>query len=57
MFFTPELADGHPVLFGILTFVTVLFYLAIIWIIGRMGDNVNQIRKMLEHEIKNRRTS
>ena len=54
MFTLPEFARDYPVIFGILNLATVLFYLAIIWVFGRMGDNINKIRKMLEQEIKKR---
>ena len=54
MFTSPEFARDYPVLSGILSFATVLFYLVIIWVFGRMGDNINKIRKMLEQEIKKR---
>jgi len=54
MFTSPEFARDFPVIFGILNLATVLFYLAIIWVFGRMGDNINKIRKMLEQEIKKR---
>ena len=57
MFTSPELARDYPVLFGILNLATILFYLAIIWVFGRMGDNINKIRKMLEQEIKKRQQS
>ncbi len=52
MFPSPEFAHQYPVLFGILSLVTGVFYLALIWVFGRMGDNINKIRKMLEQEIK-----
>ncbi len=55
--FSPEFARDYPVLAGILSFATVFFYLAVIWVFGRMGDNINKIRKMLEQEIKNRKQS
>jgi len=54
MFTSPEFASDYPVIFGILNLATVLFYLVIIWVFGRMGDNINKIRKMLEQEIKKR---
>ena len=54
MFTSPEFVRDFPVLSGILSFATVLFYLVIIWVFGRMGDNINKIRKMLEQEIKKR---
>ena len=57
MFTSPEFARDCPVVYGLLNFATVLFYLAIIWVFGRMGDNINKIRKMLEQEIKNRQQS
>jgi len=57
MFTSSEFAHDYPVLFGILNLVMVVFYLAIIWVFGRMGDNINKIRKMLEQEIKKRQQS
>ena len=54
MFTSPEFVRDFPVLSGILNFATILFYLVIIWVFGRMGDNINKIRKMLEQEIKKR---
>jgi hypothetical protein len=54
MFSTQEFARDYPILSGILNLATVFFYLAVIWVIGRMGDNINKIRKMLEQELKNR---
>ena len=57
MFTSSEFAHDYPVLAGILGLVTVAFYLAIIWVFGRMGDNINKIRKMLEREIKTRQQS
>jgi flagellar biogenesis protein FliO len=35
----------------------VLFCMVMIWIFGRMGDNVNKIRKLLEQEIRKSRPS
>lgn len=57
MFFSAEFTSGHPILFVLLSSVTLVFYLALIWVIGRMGDNINQIQKMLEQEIKRRQSS
>ena len=54
MFLSPEFARDYPIAFALLNFATVVFYLAIIWVFGRMGDNINKIRKMLEQEIKKR---
>ena len=52
--FSQEFAREYPLVSAILNFATIFFYLAVIWVFGRMGDNINKIRKMLEHEIKNR---
>ncbi len=57
MFSSSDFARDYPVLFGILSCLTIFFYLAIIWVFGRMGDNINKIRKMLEQEIKQRHQS
>ncbi len=46
---------------GILVNLVYFFYailiFALLWVFGRMGDNINKIRKMLEEELKNRKTS
>ena len=53
----PELMAQYPVLGMLVDFATLLFFFAILWVFGRMGDNINKIRKMLEQEIKNRQNS
>jgi hypothetical protein len=40
---------------GIIGLLMSILYLVLLWIIGRMGDNINKIRKMLEEEIRLRR--
>jgi len=57
MFSSSDFARDYPILFGLINCLTVIFYLAVIWIFGRMGDNINKIRKMLEQEIKNQKQS
>ena len=37
--------------------VLILLFLAAVWIFGRIGDNVNKIRKMLEQELRRREHS
>lgn len=54
MFPSVEYASSSPVLFAIQSIVTAVFYLAVIWVFARMGDNINKIRKMLEQELKKR---
>ncbi len=34
----------------VLDILPVLFYLAALWLFGRMADNLNRIRKLLEEE-------
>ena len=57
MFLSSDFARDYPIFSAMLNCASVLFYLAAIWIFGRMGDNVNKIRKMLEQEFSNRRQS
>ncbi|HTK80894.1 MAG TPA: hypothetical protein VL633_01240 [Bacteroidota bacterium] len=57
MFPSAETARDFPILYGVLIFVILLFYVGILWIFGRMADNVNKIRKMLEREISSRQQS
>jgi hypothetical protein len=57
MFTSSDFAANHPVVTIIFNFATIVFYMAIIWVFGRMGDNINKIRKMLEQELKKRQQS
>lgn len=54
---SPEFFAKYPLLAALFSFITILFYLAVIWVFARMGDNVNKIRKMLEREINKRNAS
>ena len=54
---SPEFFVKYPLLAALFSFITILFYLAVIWVFARMGDNVNKIRKMLEREIDKRNPS
>lgn len=45
------------ILEGIGHFLIIILYLVLLWIFGRMGDNINKIRKMLEEELNNRKTN
>jgi hypothetical protein len=55
MLFTQDFAREYPVVSGLLNVAAIFLFAAFIWIFGRMSDNINKIRKMLEEEIKNRR--
>lgn len=52
-----EFLIQYPVLGLIGQILMIVFYLAILWVFGRMGDNVNKIRKMMEQELKTRQGS
>jgi hypothetical protein len=57
MFSMQEIAQGYPGISLFLNFATIIFYVCVIWLFGRMGDNVNKIRKMLDQEIRRNRQS
>lgn len=42
---------------ALMPFATIIFYLIVVWVLGRMGDNVNRIRKALEEELRRRNHS
>ncbi len=42
----------YPLLRELLDVLPVLFYLGALWLFGRMADNLNKIRKLLEEERK-----
>ena len=46
-----ELTTVSPSLLGLLNIFYIIFIFTAIWIFGRMGDNINKIRKMLEQEL------
>ncbi len=54
MFTTQEFAHDYPLVVGILNVAVICVSFAALWVLGRMGDNINKIRKMLEEEIKHR---
>lgn len=39
---------------GISGLFTAILFVALLWVFGRMGDNINKIRKMMEEEIRKR---
>ena len=43
-----------PVLLLVLNILTGVFFLALLFIIGGIGDNIKKVRKMLEEELKMR---
>jgi len=45
---------NHPFVYFLVQFLPIVFYLSVLWVFGRMGDNINKIRKMLEQELKKR---
>ena len=57
MFPPGEMAHEFPILFGLEFLAVVVFYFAIIWIFGRVADNINKIRKLLERETNSRQQS
>ena len=42
---------------AIANLLMIVLYLVLLWIFGRMGDNINKIRKMIEEEIRYRNTT
>jgi len=54
MFTNGEFGRDYAVLGPILNILSAVILLGILWVIGRMGDNVNKIRKILEKEIDRR---
>ena len=55
--FEPEFIAKHPTLVFVFQAIMILASLAFLWFLGRMGDNINKIRKMLEEEIRRRHES
>ena len=47
-----DIATEFPTLYSILNIAYLLFFFTILWIFGRMGDNINKIRKLLENELR-----
>ncbi len=52
-----EVVTEFPALSFLSNFFYIIFFLAAIWIFGRMGDNINKIRKMLEDELIKKKNS
>lgn len=44
-----------PIFNFILNILYIVFFLSILWVFGRMGDNINKIRKLLEEEFERRK--
>ena len=57
MFSSQEMVREYPMVSLIMNFATIIFYICVIWVFGRMGDNVNKIRKMLDQETRRRERS
>lgn len=51
-----EFAIEFPTVSLILNIVYIGFFFAILWIFGRMGDNINKIRKLIENELNKKDT-
>lgn len=43
--------NQFPFLTLIMSTLYTIFFITFLWIFGRMGDNINKIRKMLENEL------
>lgn len=50
-----ELASVSPTLLALSNIFYIIFIFAVIWILGRMGDNINKIRKILEKELSQKK--
>jgi hypothetical protein len=44
--------EGFSIFNLILNVLYIIFFLSILWVFGRMGDNINKIRKLLENEFE-----
>ncbi len=53
--FEPEFIAKHTTLVFMFWTILLIANFLVLWFIGRMGDNINKIRKMLDAEIQKRR--